>query len=324
MEVFGARPQEPSDACLAEINACDLFVGIYAHRYGYVPDGSHVSISEAEFYHAQTNNKPTFCFLVDEHHPWPPRMIEDEPGRSKLHNFKTKIGSALVRDTFTTPEDLAYKIAASLGRYLSTINNTQTMPKTVPDLNKGHTEFFDKILSEIAILRFELQLKHLLQPSDQNTQAIQPMNEKLPSDLEGCWIDSRSGSTLYARFLGEDLVVPYCYGGASKLTGVFFNFRRRAKNIYFARYKWINFPIQGFAYIERLGSDRASGRWWYSEYLSRQTLEDLERFYPNLNLARMNALESSRSPLPKMLPQWVNDFFSMPKNELLNLLQTDS
>jgi hypothetical protein len=333
MEVFGARPAEPSTACLTEIDECDLFVGIYAHRYGYVPDGSLVSITEAEFDHAKSNNKPLFCFLVHEDHPWPPNMIEDEPGRSKLRDFKKKVGSGLVRDTFTTCEDLAYKIAASLGRYLSTINNTETVPTTDPDLSTGHTEFFDKILSEIANLRLELQgqkellqkvnhISYLLQPSDKNTQAIQRMNKKLPSDLEGCWRDSRSASTLYARFLGEDLVVPYCYGGASTLTGVFFDFRRRTEDVFFARFKWINSPLQGFAYIERSGSDTASGGWWYSEDVPREALEDLERF--DHHLPRMNDLRLSRRPQPRKLPQWVDDFFSIPKNELLNQLQMDA
>lgn len=44
MEIFGARPEEPKEACLAEIEACDLFVGLYAHRYGHVPAGSDSSI----------------------------------------------------------------------------------------------------------------------------------------------------------------------------------------------------------------------------------------------------------------------------------------
>ena len=33
MEVFGARPSEASDASLDEVEASDVFVGIYAHRY---------------------------------------------------------------------------------------------------------------------------------------------------------------------------------------------------------------------------------------------------------------------------------------------------
>ena len=66
MEVFGARPEEPIDACLNEIDECDLFVGIYAYRYGYIPEGSDVSITEAEFDHAKRHNKPVFCFLIDK------------------------------------------------------------------------------------------------------------------------------------------------------------------------------------------------------------------------------------------------------------------
>ena len=118
MESFGARPVEPSDACLSEIEDCDLFVGIYAHRYGYIPDGSMVSITEAEFRHARELNKPIFCFVVEANHPWPPEMIESEPGRTKLIALKAEISSSLVRDTFTTPEDLASKVASSLGCFL--------------------------------------------------------------------------------------------------------------------------------------------------------------------------------------------------------------
>lgn len=138
MEVFGARPEEPSQVCLAEIDDCDLMVGIYAHRYGFVPDGTHVSITEAEFDHAKARKKPIFCFMVDEDHPWPPKMIEDEPGRSKLRMFKAKIGSVFVRDTFTTSQDLAYKIATAIGRYLSDRDHdnllTRLWPVMEPDL----------------------------------------------------------------------------------------------------------------------------------------------------------------------------------------------
>jgi hypothetical protein len=119
MEVFGAQPVEPKLACLSEVEACDYFVGVYAHRYGFVPLDSTVSITEQEFDHAQRHRKPTFCFVVREDHPWPPNMIEGDPGRTKLTAFKQRIGSALVLDTFTTPENLALKVAAAVGRYLT-------------------------------------------------------------------------------------------------------------------------------------------------------------------------------------------------------------
>lgn len=118
MEVFGARPGEAAAVCLDEIDSSEAFVGIYAHRYGYIPRGSAISITEQEFDFAQEKNKPTFCFLIDENHPWRPGFIESEPGQSKLKAFKQRISQTVVRDTFTTPEDLAYKVASSLGRFL--------------------------------------------------------------------------------------------------------------------------------------------------------------------------------------------------------------
>jgi len=119
MEVFGARPNEPQAASLEEVAACDIFVGMYAHRYGYRPPGSDISITEAEFRHAKSLGKPIFCFVVNDDYPWLPPMIEEEPGKTKLKTFKTEIGAGLVTENFTSPDDLALKIATSVGRYIN-------------------------------------------------------------------------------------------------------------------------------------------------------------------------------------------------------------
>ena len=134
MEVFGARPEEPATACLKEIEDCALFVGIYAHRYGFIPEGESVSITEAEFRHAQKHGKPSFCFLIDENYPWPPKMIEGEPGRSNLISLKNAISTSVVRATFTTPDDLALKVAASLGRFLAQQTASQRFPGSLPPI----------------------------------------------------------------------------------------------------------------------------------------------------------------------------------------------
>lgn len=85
MEVFGARPGDATGVCREEIDASDVFLGIYAHRYGYVPADSSISITEQEFDFAQEHKKPTFCFLIDDEFPWSPKLIELEPGQSKLN-----------------------------------------------------------------------------------------------------------------------------------------------------------------------------------------------------------------------------------------------
>jgi CheY-like chemotaxis protein len=126
MEVFGARPMQATVACLSEIDECDAMVGIYAHRYGFIPAGSDISILEQEFDHAICT-KTVLCFVIDENYPWLPRHIEGEPGRSRMVALKRKIAERLVIETFTTADDLAFKIATSLGHYILTKHLTETL-----------------------------------------------------------------------------------------------------------------------------------------------------------------------------------------------------
>lgn len=119
MEFFGADPDEPKQVCADEIQDCNLFIGIYAHRYGLIPEGDQKSITEQEFDLAHELGKPCFCYVVDEDHPWLPKMIEDEPGKSKLAAFKAQLDKALTRDTFTTADKLAAKVAGRLGRWMA-------------------------------------------------------------------------------------------------------------------------------------------------------------------------------------------------------------
>jgi CheY-like chemotaxis protein len=131
MEVFGARPTQATTICFDEIKNSDAFIGLYAHRYGYVPSGNNKSITEMELDYALQVSLPTFCYFVDEDFPWTPRFIDSDPARSKLIALKTRISDIYVRDTFTTADDLAFKVAATLGRFLFT-ERIKTELKTAP------------------------------------------------------------------------------------------------------------------------------------------------------------------------------------------------
>lgn len=131
MEVFGARTTEPTEACLAEVETCDLFVGVYAHRYGYVRSGAETSITEAEFRHALTHKVPVLAFLVNDDWPWPPKLVEHGKLGESLSRLKAELRSDLVVDTFTTPEDLGFKVATAVARMLSEGSSSSTR-KTTP------------------------------------------------------------------------------------------------------------------------------------------------------------------------------------------------
>lgn len=145
MEVFGARAEEPLDACLNEIENSDLFIGIYAHRYGHVPDGVDISITEMEYDYAKKQGKRIYCFVVDEENqPWLPKWIEGEPGKSKLATFKAKIGNSTsghICDSFTTPDDIRAKVANALSHFVANHSSsaTHTSPIYQPPKPTGNT-----------------------------------------------------------------------------------------------------------------------------------------------------------------------------------------
>ena len=146
MEVFGARPTEATEASLEEVDESDVFVGIYAHRYGFVPSASGPSITQMEFNRAKEVHKPILCFVIGEDHPWPPKHVEREPGRTQLATFKRDMGGRLVQGTFNTPEDLAFKVAASLGRYLL----RQKLQSDLAEASKRTPEITAGTLDQVA------------------------------------------------------------------------------------------------------------------------------------------------------------------------------
>ena len=162
LEVFGARPLEATTACFDEIAASDALVGIYAYRYGYVPQGQTASITEQEFDFAQEKEKPAFCFVADEEYPWTPKHIEAGPGHDLLQKFKDRLKTVLIIYLFTTPDDLTFKVSSSLGRFLLSTRLKEYLEK-LPNREAVSTELgrsqiarrlvrLEKVLRDASVL----------------------------------------------------------------------------------------------------------------------------------------------------------------------------
>jgi hypothetical protein len=70
MEDYVATDQRPVDKCLKDVEKADIYIGLFAFRYGYVPPANHnnpsgLSITELEFRHAERLKKPCLTFLAD-------------------------------------------------------------------------------------------------------------------------------------------------------------------------------------------------------------------------------------------------------------------
>ncbi len=117
MEFFMAQPEEPTKVCDKEIRKCDIFVGIYAHRYGFIPDGQQKSITQQEYELAKVLGKDCLCFIVQKGFPWNPEFIEFEKQKD-LKEFLAIVQKEKTVTSFTTPNDFENKLSASLGKLL--------------------------------------------------------------------------------------------------------------------------------------------------------------------------------------------------------------
>jgi hypothetical protein len=99
MESFATRDAPAKEACRAELAKAHVYIGIYAHRYGYIPEGDQKSITEWEFEWAHELGMDRLCFVVNPNSPWPPNYIDHE-NRELLRAFKERIDRSLIRGTF--------------------------------------------------------------------------------------------------------------------------------------------------------------------------------------------------------------------------------
>jgi hypothetical protein len=128
MEDFGARDERPLDESLAVVAESDVFVGIYAHRYGFVPDGSQMSITEAEYQHAINKSIPVFAYLIDDNYPWPPKYLDRGEPANQLARFKDLLQKKHIIKVFTEAWELASFVAADLNRSSKRVGLSDARP----------------------------------------------------------------------------------------------------------------------------------------------------------------------------------------------------
>lgn len=121
MEYLGSHSADPTAVCAREIEECDLFIGVYAFRYGYTSAEGSPSITEQEYDIAQARAKRCLCYCADVsteglYTSQPTWQEEPQWKRDQLASFKQRLDQEIVRDTFVSPEDLARKVAADIAR----------------------------------------------------------------------------------------------------------------------------------------------------------------------------------------------------------------
>jgi tetratricopeptide (TPR) repeat protein len=114
MENFGARDWGGDEFCCARVAECDVLVGIVGHFHGSCPLGRDQSYTEREYEAAVAANVPRLMFLAPEDFPLPAKLIESEEKRQKQRAFRDRVSTERIRDTFASPDDLAWRAVRAI------------------------------------------------------------------------------------------------------------------------------------------------------------------------------------------------------------------
>jgi tetratricopeptide (TPR) repeat protein len=128
MEDYNASSRLPLDVCLRDVARCELYVGIFAWRYGFVPDAAdparpeegnpeRKSITALEYLHARGNGKDCLIFLLDPDAPWPVSQMEEGEGAKQIRALRAQFGNNHIVDFFTDVKDLTTKVSTAVASW---------------------------------------------------------------------------------------------------------------------------------------------------------------------------------------------------------------
>lgn len=128
MEGYVATDKRPVEKCLADLKAVDIYVGLFAFRYGYIPPSHHnnpdeLSITELELREAERLGKYCLIFLADEMTPCIPQAFMDaRTGEGSQGRQIEQLRDYLKREKtvrfFSAPDRLASNVQSAVAKYL--------------------------------------------------------------------------------------------------------------------------------------------------------------------------------------------------------------
>jgi HEAT repeat protein len=124
------------EKCLADVARCDVYIGLFAWRYGFVPPGYTQSITELEYREAARLGKPCLIFLLAEDAAWRRTLIDGGEAGERIEALRAELAAAHICSFFTGPDDLATLVTAALAYY----RNGNPLPPTPADRPTATTE----------------------------------------------------------------------------------------------------------------------------------------------------------------------------------------
>lgn len=133
MEDYVASDERPVELCLKDVAACDVYVGIFAWRYGFVPPKDNAeerSITEMEYRKATAEGKARLIFILDPSVAWTMDQtdLRAEDHGSRIDAFRQELGVAHTISYFKSADQLAGLVSAAVSKW-----EQEQSPKALPN-----------------------------------------------------------------------------------------------------------------------------------------------------------------------------------------------
>jgi hypothetical protein len=149
MEDYTARSGRPLDECLADVAACDVYVGLFAWRQGFVPAGQSKGIAQLELEEAERTGKTVLVFLLAEDQPWPPKLVDED--KRAIVALRERLQRDYIVEWFRTPHDLANHVATAVTHATARAEQQPAAPALTPERRRFLCECLRKYLSEMTV-----------------------------------------------------------------------------------------------------------------------------------------------------------------------------
>jgi hypothetical protein len=114
MEEYAARDQPVEFASTGDVVACDVYVGVFAWRYGYVPDDGNaegLSVTEMEYVAAGAKPMTRLTFLLEDRARWP--SAKKDADLSRIRDLRARLKKKC-SGYFRAADELSVEVLAAL------------------------------------------------------------------------------------------------------------------------------------------------------------------------------------------------------------------
>jgi hypothetical protein len=125
-ETTVSQPQPPRDWIEQQIQECNVYIGVYSHRYGWIIPGEDISATEFEYNLACKLDKPILVWIRKLR-----EEEEDKPDFDRQKNFLNRVSdfsTGHLRQVFDDLNDLEKQVADGLGELFTEMIRSSRFP----------------------------------------------------------------------------------------------------------------------------------------------------------------------------------------------------